>query len=873
MNKQEQNGFSTPMMKQYNLIKKQHPDCLLFFRLGDFYELFNEDAKIGAAVLNIALTRRPRGKDGDIPMAGVPFHAADTYIAKLVQAGYKIAICEQISEPNSRGIVDREVIRIVTPGTIMDESILEKKQHNYVMSLFVEQKFINIAFADISTGDFQATQIAYENNSRQMLLDELTRFAPTECILNEKSYYDKELRKSLSVQNRLSVFLYDEWEQYADDYETELKKHFQLNSTLGIDLAEKPGALQAAAALLGYLKHTQKNHIGHLHTLRIYHPSDYLVLDRATINNLELFSSLHANTKKGTLVSSIDRTITAMGGRLLRDWISKPLHKKIHIEKRQEGIGYFFNNHAISQKITPLLQNIQDMPRTVSRLTVSLGNTHDLLQLAKSLRYSLEIKTLIADASAPLIQTCREKIPDTLTETIRLIEQTIVPNAPIDLKGGGLIQDGINTRLDELRKIANNSKQLLAEMETAERKKSGINSLKIKFNKIFGYYIEISKANLHLTPKDYFRKQTMVNAERFITPELKAYEQTILSAQEEINTLEYTIFTQTVEKVLADSQHLQATARSIANIDCLNGLASLAKEFSYIKPTIALDGTLRIIQGRHPVVEQLQAHPFVPNDTLLDHKDHQLLVITGPNMAGKSVYMRQVALIVLLAHIGSYVPARQAFIPLVDRIFVRSGASDMITQGVSTFMMEMIETAHILNNATRQSLIIMDEIGRGTSTYDGISIAWSIAEYLVSNLALGAKTLFATHYHELQQLEEEFPHHIKNYTVLVEQKTDGEPIFMHTVVPGRASHSYAIAVAKLAGVPAAVTARANNILLSLERKNTDPAAITDQAASSKNNRPNHFHPLLKKIKTTDITKLTPLEALNLLAKIQQELQQ
>lgn len=870
---QENIRFTTPMMRQYQAIKEQHQDCLLFFRLGDFYELFHDDAKLGAQILNITLTRRPRGKDGDIPMAGVPFHAADVYIAKLVKAGHKVAICEQVSPPNNKGIVEREVVRIITPGTILDEHALTKKEHNYLMSIALGHTMIGIAVADLSTGDFQATQVSPAQDIATAISAEIVRFTPSECIVSHAAYHRSSLLQALAQFKDLNVFCYPAWDEYADDAKGFLASHFHLLSLESFGMEDKPLAAKAAAGLLGYLKETQKEQLSHILHISTYQPEDYLLLDRSTVTNLELFRSLRDQDYRRSLIGIIDKTSTPMGGRLLREWLKKPLRDKQAIDDRLEAVAVLADASSTREQIIHTLIQLADIPRLISRCAVGTGNAHDLLHLAESLQHIKRLKLLLHDASPPLLQACVSTIVPTIDEIISLIQQTIADHPPIDLKNGGLIRSGVDQQLDTLRKTVANARQWLAQFETDQRKRTGIASLKVKFNKVFGYYIEVTKPNVPLVPKDYFRKQTMVNAERYITQELKQYEETILNAQEKINGAEYAIFSQTVEQLLAYTPTITAVAKAVAAIDCLTSFATLAESHQYVRPVISLEGTIEIIQGRHPVVEQLQETPFAPNDTSLNNTDHQLLILTGPNMAGKSVYMRQVALIVLLAHLGSFVPAAQATIHLTDRIFARSGASDVITQGLSTFMVEMVETAHILVHATSDSLIIMDEIGRGTSTYDGISIAWAVAEHLVTHPAAHPMTLFATHYHELQMLENRFPDRIKNYTLLVKQKPDGDPIFLHTVQPGRASHSYAVAVAKLAGVPQSVTRRADQLLDELEHERLAVAQqpMKKHSLLTPEKPPDPDEHVITMLRSAALPSMTPIEALNFLADLQKRL--
>ncbi len=808
--------FSTPMMQQYMSIKQQYPDCMLFFRLGDFYELFLDDALIGAKVLNIILTRRPRGKDGDIPMAGVPFHAADSYIAKLVKAGYKIAICEQVSDPSLKGLVERDVVRIVTPGTILDEKTLTAKEHNYVMSITLDDDTLGIASADISTGDFQATEIKYRDNLSALISNELSRYLPAECILNNREYNSPVFLKLLTQDKSTNISCFDTYDAHANQAEKMLTAHFKIKNLRGFGLHDKPVASKAAAALLGYLSHTQKNHIGHITSIRTYTPHDHVVLDGSTITNLELFTTIRDHEEHGSFIECIDTTKTAMGGRLLRQWIREPLRNKKQIETRHSVVEALINNSQVRQNVATVLADLYDIERILSRLSVGIGNPHDLINLKQTLFSAQKIYTLLSEVKNTVIEELITQIPD-IKPVIDYIENYIVPEPPFDPKHGDLIKRGVDSKLDALHEEIRESKEWIANLESEERKRTGIGSLKVKFNSVFGYYIEITKSNLSSVPENYIRKQTTVNAERFITPELQKYEEIVLRGQEEINKYEYEVFLKTIEYVLGFTVKLQNLATNIATIDCLTSFATVALRERYVKPTLTSSGEIDIQDGRHPVVEQIREQSFVPNNTLLNEGENQLLLITGPNMAGKSVYMRQVALIVLMAHIGSFVPAKRASISLVDRIFVRSGASDSIGRGMSTFMVEMVETSYILHHATKNSLIIMDEIGRGTSTYDGISIAWAIAEYVVTNPDHAAKTLFATHYHELQQLESHYPEKIKNYHMAIEE-TSGNPVFLYRLTRGGAHGSYAIAVAKLAGIPHSVAQRAEELLEKFEKE-------------------------------------------------------
>ena len=848
-------------MKQYLEIKEQYKDCLLFFRLGDFYELFLDDAKTGAAVLDITLTSRDRGRDGRIPMAGVPYHAIDSYLAKLVKAGYKVAICEQVSEPGKE-LVEREVVRVVTPGTILDEKALDRKENNYLVALEKKGNLLGIAFADISTGSFSTKQIEIPGPEllEQTLVNELSQIRPSECILSDHLYNEPQLLKALRKYKNLNIFRFDDWGTYSDNADKHLKAHFKVRALDGLGLGNKPYAVKAASVLLGYLKHTQKDRVGHIREVGLSKTEKDMELDRSTIVNLELFQTLRDGERRGSLLEILDQTSTAMGGRLLRQWVLKPLSDQRQIEQRLNAVGELLAKRTLRVKLKEILSGITDFERLLSKLAVGVGNARDLINLKEGIKHVLTVKETSKETETELIKNMLENISIELRNLVEIVEKNITEEPPIELKNGNLIKTGVSKDLDALKQEISGSTEFIADLESKERERTGISSLKVKYNLVFGYYIEITKANLHMVPKDYFRKQTLVNAERFYTNELKHHEEIILTAREKINELEYSLFLETVEKILEQTREIQKAAKSTAVLDCLLNFAELAEKENYCKPAFLQTGDIFIKDGRHPVVEKLlESSQFVPNDVTLNPKNQQLLVLTGPNMAGKSVYLRQTALIVLMAQMGSYVPAGEANISLVDKIFVRSGAADVITSGLSTFMVEMIETAYILNNATNSSLIVMDEIGRGTSTFDGISIAWSVAEYLVTNPRVRPKTLFATHYHELQKLEEKFPDKIKNYQMSVDG-TGENPVFLHKVMRGGADHSYGIAVAKLSGVPEEITDKAYKILEKLENGKRDKAAPVKNTVEEKNE-------LVEMLENIDTNLLTPLEALNKLAEL------
>lgn len=853
--------FHTPMMQQYMEIKSQYPDCMLFFRLGDFYELFLEDAEVGSRVLGITLTARPRGKDGHVPMAGVPFHAADSYLAKLVEAGYKVAICEQVSEPDKKGIVEREVVRVVTPGTIMTDESLHARKNNYLCALSFGKKHVGCAFADVSTGSFFTAQVSLEFWQKEV--DSLlVTYEPKEILLSPKNYSEYDIVSTLTQYEGLNITVYHDWEQAVTDAADVLQKQFRVSTLSGFGIEGKQEAQRAAAAIVAYIRTTQKMDIQHLQEPHALVSKDAVVLDRSTIANLELFSTIREGNKKGSLLDTIDNTKSAMGARTLRRWVVEPLSTKKDISLRLDTVEELAHNQHVREKIQNHLSRMYDIERILSRFSVGLGIPPALVQLKHSLREIMEIKQVLRTFSAKKCAQLEVAVSKEILEVIEYIDTHVLEEPRVDVKKGEVIAGGIHEELDELRKLRTNDKEWLTAYESQQREITGVTTLKVKSNKVFGYYIEVSKSYVSKVPDTYDRKQTLVNAERFITPELKKYEERILTAEEQIEKIEVALFEEVVEKVLTYTAIIQSAASAVAEVDCLSSFAQAAVEHRYCKPVVGMSDEISITEGRHPVVESMfEKGRFIPNDTELNASDRQLLLITGPNMAGKSVYMRQVALIVLLAHMGSFVPAREAQISLVDRIFVRSGASDFITSGMSTFMVEMVEAATILNHATSKSLIIMDEIGRGTSTYDGISLAWAIAEYLVAHNGTRPKTLFATHYHELQQLEEAFPKSIKNVHMAIDDTTE-PPTFLHTVLPGGASHSFGVSVAKMAGVPSEVTKRAEELLVELESQAVEAVHVVPGEVAKKQK-----NSIVKKLASLDIDTLTPVEALHILAEL------
>lgn len=814
----KQREFSTPMMQQYVDIKNQYSDCLLFYRLGDFYELFLEDAEIGAQVLGIALTARPRGKDGDVPMAGVPYHAAESYLAKLVNAGYKVAICEQVSEPTKgAAIVERAVVRVVTPGTIVVDSALDKKQHNFLMSFAVKKSKVGVAVLDLSTGMFSGCEFLSKDTAR-VIASELQRYCPRECLIADSVYNQPTLLKTFSNQSHMVVFPYQQWVNDYREASELLQEHFSVQSLVGFGLQTKKEVQCAAASLLRYVQETQQSQVQHIVSFTLYHPEDAMLLDFATQKNLVLFETLHTRDSKGSLIHLLDKTYTPMGARKLRSWLAAPLKQKAKITARLDAVEALLFNQSFSKKIAKELSHVKDVERTLSKVSLGMVSPPDLIQLKDSLRKMFAIKRILQDmeTSSVLLRDQSSSIDVILEKLIVVLEKTLMKEPKRDPKSGGVIAAGVDDRLDELRSGLTTGQNWLDSYQDSLREQTGIASLKVKYNKVFGFYIEVSKVHTSKVPDTFERTQTLVNSERYATQTLKKYETETLSAEEESHEIEYRLFQKLCREIADHSSAIIVSAQAIAVIDCLLSFAQLAKDSNYVKPTIHTGDTLVVKDGRHPVVEALlPVGSFVPNDIEMNRKKKQLLVLTGPNMAGKSVYMRQVALLVLMSHLGSFVPARLAEICLTDKIFVRSGASDNITSGLSTFMVEMVEAANILRHATEKSLVMMDEIGRGTSTYDGISLAWAIAEYLVDPDQSKPKTLFATHYHELQDLAIVYPDSICNLQMSVSEESD-QPVFLHTVEAGAASHSYGIFVAASAGVPEEVIIRAKAKLRSME---------------------------------------------------------
>ncbi len=850
--------MTTPMRKQYLRIKKQYPGTIVLFRLGDFYETFDEDAKTVARVCDIVLTSRPVGKDQRVPLAGVPYHSVEGYIAKLVQAGYKVAIVEQVGEVPARGLVDREVVRVVTPGTVVEPSLLEERRNNYLAALIVDGKRAGLAYADITTGEFAATQLA-GGDVIQLICEELGRLRPAEVVTCDLELAKREQQRG-SLAEEIALTAYDRWRFDLDTARQALYDHFEVASLDGFGFAGLPLAVQAAGALLQYLAETQRARLAQLSSVRTYSTEQYMTLDAATRRNLELTETLRRGSVQGSLLGVLDGTVTSMGGRLLRRWLTQPLLDLARLNRRLDAVQAFYGDTPARTRLRDLLKAVGDLERLTSRVVQGIARPRDLLGVRQSLETLPEIQALIAqmDSDAEALRSLGSLDP--CQDVVTLLAQALVDDPPAVLSSGGVIRPGFSAELDNILASSRDAKAWVANLEGQERKRTGIKSLKVGYNKVFGYYLEVTKANTDRVPEEYIRKQTLVNAERYITPELKEYESLILNAQEQLQDLEGRIYAQVLEQVSAASGRLAAVAQALARLDAHAALAEVALMNRYVRPSLVEDGELRIVAGRHPVVEITQREePFVPNDARFSQEE-AILIITGPNMAGKSTYLRQVALIVLMAQIGSFVPADEAQIPLVDRIFTRIGAQDEISAGQSTFMVEMVETANLLNHATVRSLLVLDEVGRGTSTYDGISIAWAVVEHIHNHPRLRCKTLFATHYHELTQLSELLPH-VRNYNVAVAEEKD-RVVFLRRIVPGGADQSYGIHVAQLAGLPKPVINRAEEILQELEQEARAPGAARRAVQVRQLPLFATRNPALDMLLELDVSAMTPLEAIS-----------
>ena len=852
-------------MNQYNAVKAQYRDAVVFFRMGDFYEMFNEDAKTGAKVLGITLTSRGHGKAGDVPLAGFPYHALEGYLAKMIKAGYRVAICEQVEDPKlAKGIVKREVIQVVTPGTVTAESLLETKRKNFLSAIYWVDDLCGLASADMSTGEFIVTEFPIDH-----LLEELQSIAPSEILTSEDQA--KEIEERIRMNGMMPVITKRDGWVFGRDYGVEiLTKHFGTTSLKGFGCEGLDVGISAAGAVLNYLQETQKTELSHVRRLTRHDSGDFMNLDAATRRNLEITTSMMVGDREGTLLSIIDRTRTPMGGRTLSSWLSRPLNRIDPIRLRLDGVEELLGDRDVRIGLINLLKNVGDLERLITKVVTHRATPRDLLALSRTLSIVPEIKGYITAMTSDLL-TNIEKNLQPCKEVTEKVVQALVDDPPVSFTEGGVIREGYSPELDELREIAFSGKDWIARLQKTERERTKIHSLKVGYNRVFGYYIEVTKPHFSKVPDDYIRKQTLVNAERFITPELKEMEEKVLKAEEKMASLEHALFDELRIFVAGFSEPIQEDGSAIGKLDCLLSLANVAEEYRYTKPEVNEGNQILIQEGRHPVVEQLltPGEPFIPNGVCLDNEENQILIITGPNMAGKSTYIRQVGLIVLLAQIGSFVPATSAKISIVDRIFTRVGAQDNVAGGESTFLVEMNETANILNNATTKSLILLDEIGRGTSTFDGLSIAWAVAEYLHNDGRVQAKTLFATHYHELTELALILSR-VKNYNVAVKEWGD-HIVFLRKIVPGGCDHSYGIQVARLAGLPREVIERAKEVLHNLEANELTPNELPKLAlgehAPMKVAEPqlNMFaeeeQKIRNKLKTIDINSLTPLDAL------------
>mgnify|MGYP001226749216 FL=1 len=865
----------SPMMQHYLETKKQYKDCVLFYRLGDFYEMFFEDAEIVSRELELTLTGKDCGQEKRAPMSGIPYHAADSYIAKLIEKGYKVAICEQVEDPKqAKGIVKREVIRVVTPGTVIESNLLEEKKNNYIMAIYKSGLYFGISVCDISTGEFLATQIVEHNNFAR-LLDEISRYSPAEIIVSDMMFNSKtEIEK---IKERFETYISKESEESFDGEYELLSGMYNIiddkNEKIK-NLSDKKLAIYAINALLKYLEDTQKTSLDHINTIKIYNTTRYMALDINARRNLEITEKMRDKSKKGTLLWVLDKTSTSMGGRLLRRWLNDPLIDRKEINDRLDAVEELKDSIILRGDVVEALKKVYDIERLAGKISYGNANGRDMISLKNSVKQLPEIKKVLSTTGAGLLKEIYENI-DTLDDIYEIIEKSIVDEPPIGVKDGGIIKIGYDPEIDKLKLATTEGKKWILELEAKEREQTGIKGLKVGFNKVFGYFIEVTKSNLSMVPDRYVRKQTLTNCERYITEELKNLENQILGAEERVVTLEYNAFCEVRSSIEKQIQRIQKTATLVSTLDVLVSFATVAEDMNYVKPEVDNGGVIDIKEGRHPVIEKMISNSnFVPNDTYLDEEGNRLAIITGPNMAGKSTYMRQVALITLMAQVGSFVPASYAKIGVVDKIFTRVGASDDLSMGQSTFMVEMMEVATILKEATKNSLVILDEIGRGTSTYDGLSIAWAVAEFIADKEKCGAKTLFATHYHELTELENKVEG-VKNYSIAVKEKGE-DIIFLRKIVDGGTDESYGVHVARLAGVPQVVTKKANEILQSLERRNVLNNKIIEQTPKKESadqiNMYNYkIAEVAHEIDRIDFNQLTPIDALNTLVKIKEKL--
>ena len=875
----------TPMMQQYMETKKQYKDCILFYRLGDFYEMFFEDAITASRELEITLTGKDCGLEERAPMCGVPFHAVDGYLNRLVSKGYKVAICEQVEDPKlAKGIVKREVIRIVTPGTNLNTQALEESKNNYLMCIACFQNRIGVSIVDVTTGDFYMTEV----EGLAKLQDEIYKYMPTEIICNDAfvmSGYDIE---DLKGRLGMAVYTLEPWYFDDDGCRKCLMNHFKVNTLAGLGLEDFPSGMISAGAAMQYLLETQKTDLTHINHIIPYLASRFMLLDSSTRRNLELTETLREKQKKGSLLWVLDKTKTAMGARRLRSDIEQPLINIDDINARLDAVEQLCKNTVSRDEIREYLNPIYDMERLLGKVSYKSANPRDLLAFANSMEMLPHIKTVLKEFDCRLLSEIEQEI-DGLEDLYHLIKDAICDDPPVMIREGGMIRTGFDKDIDMLRTAKTEGKTWLAKLEEEDRERTGIKNLKIKYNKVFGYYFEVTNSYKDMVPDDYIRKQTLVNAERYMTPKLKELEDTILNAEDKLNTLEYDVFCKVRDDIAKELERIQKTAKAVARLDVFASLSVVAEQNHYVRPALNEKGVIDIKDGRHPVVEKMIDHDmFVANDTYLNNSNHCIAVITGPNMAGKSTYMRQSALIVLMAQLGSFVPAKSANIGIVDRIFTRVGASDDLASGQSTFMVEMNEVANILRNATSKSLLVLDEIGRGTSTFDGLSIAWAVIEHISNKKLLGAKTLFATHYHELTELEGKM-NNVNNYCIAVKEKGD-DIVFLRKIIKGGADRSYGIQVAKLAGVPDMVIDRAKEIAEQLSDNDITEkvqSIAVDTKGDKRKSKPVHYddvtmgqmtlsdtvkdEDIIQELKEIDITNLTPMDAMNTLYRLQNKL--
>ncbi|MCH9028585.1 MAG: DNA mismatch repair protein MutS [Bacteroidetes bacterium] len=858
-------------MAQFFKIKEANPDTILLFRVGDFFETFDEDAKTASKILGITLTKRSNGAAGEVPLAGFPHHAIDTYLPKLIRAGFRVAVCEQMENPKfAKGIVKREVVEVVTPGVTLSDKLLDHKKNNYLLAFYIKNEIAGISFADISTGEFYAYEVIESDLPQQ-----IESINPSEVLIQKK---DKDYLIPLinKISSSVCVTKIDDWifnYEYANEL---LLMQFKTVNLKGFGVDHLNEGIIAGGVILSYLQETQKSNLAHLNSISLYSYSDYMILDASTRRNLEITFTMQDGGREGSLVSILDKTNTAMGGRLMKKWVSRPLRDKESIEKRQDSVEQLLKEKSVREKLITELKEIGDLERIIARISTGRANPREVVALKSSLKKIPSIIELLKKLKVQTLSSIKENL-NPLEELVNKIQSSIIDFPPASINDGGIIRSGHSEELDELRDIEFHGKDWIAKLQKTEREKTGIPSLKVNYNRVFGYYIEISNVHKNKIPESYVRKQTLVNSERYITPELKEYEDKILTAEEKIFELETQLFNEVRLMAASEVSAIQQNAKNIAMLDCFISFAVCAETYKYIKPKISDDTRLNIINGRHPVVEQIlpPGDKFTPNDCAMDNDNCQIVILTGPNMAGKSVFLRQAGLIVLMAQMGSFIPAESAEIGIVDRVFTRVGASDNIAAGESTFLVEMQEAANILNNATPKSLILLDEIGRGTSTFDGISIAWAITEYIHENKDVAAKTIFATHYHELNELAEIYPR-IKNYKVEV-REYDDKVIFLHKVNPGRADHSYGIQVGQMAGLPKFVTNRAKEVLTNLESKELTPYEVKKEKLKNLqkiDNQINMFEfkddKLRDELRDLEIDKITPVEALNKLNELKKK---